>query len=348
MTDDWPTIRGASKPQSKWFGGACVARGKPPRTRFLGSMWGGSLGGHTVDEDFSEPLGVMKGPLWGDIALGQLGRTAAERADDRARARAAHVDAALADLGVRPRRQRIGFRCRASAEAAAWVRRHSRCSREARRTRSPDGALSRECATAPPAGPSSAVALKCGQSSIAAKAGSARRGDQSTSTPSKERRERNCAAAATSPFARKISDASAATSAASSLRPDRVKTSARYERPKLPRRKWRILEPVEVARVSKAFTDEQAKTVFLTLVLTGIRRSELQALRWRDVDLVENVLKIRDSKSEDGIRSIALSTTLAEELWQHRRRSRRGRPQPARGCATCGEVASDARTSPRS
>ncbi len=71
----------------------------------------------------------------------------------------------------------------------------------------------------------------------------------------------------------------------------------------------------------KAFTDEQAKTVFLTLVLTGMRRSELQALRWSDVDLVDNVIKIRDSKSEDGIRSIALSTTLAEELWQHRRRS---------------------------
>jgi integrase len=76
--------------------------------------------------------------------------------------------------------------------------------------------------------------------------------------------------------------------------------AAGAERPKLPRRQWRILEPVEVARVSKAFTDEQAKTVFLTLVLTGIRRSELQALRWRDVDLVENVIKIRDSKSEDG------------------------------------------------
>jgi integrase len=56
-------------------------------------------------------------------------------------------------------------------------------------------------------------------------------------------------------------------------------------------------------------------------VLTGVRRSELQALRWRDIDLVGNVLRVRDSKSEDGVRSIALSSTLAEELWQHRRRS---------------------------
>jgi integrase len=97
--------------------------------------------------------------------------------------------------------------------------------------------------------------------------------------------------------------------------------AAGAERPKLPRRQWRILEPVEVARVAKAFTDEQARVVFLTLVLTGVRRSELQALRWRDVDLIEGVLRVRDSKTEDGIRSIALSKTLAEELWQHRRRS---------------------------
>lgn len=95
--------------------------------------------------------------------------------------------------------------------------------------------------------------------------------------------------------------------------------AAGAETPKLPRRGWRILEPVEVARVLKAFTDEQARTAFLTLVLTGVRRHELQALRWRDVDLVEDVLRIRDSKSESGIRSIAITPKLAEALWQHRR-----------------------------
>jgi integrase len=36
------------------------------------------------------------------------------------------------------------------------------------------------------------------------------------------------------------------------------------ERPKLPPFRPQILEPVEVARVAKAFTDEQARTVFLT------------------------------------------------------------------------------------
>jgi integrase len=93
------------------------------------------------------------------------------------------------------------------------------------------------------------------------------------------------------------------------------------EHPKLGRRKWRILEPVEVARVLKAFTDEQARTIFLTLVLTGIRRHELQELRWRDIALAEGVLRVRDSKTEEGIRAIALSPALSEALWQHRRGS---------------------------
>ena len=93
------------------------------------------------------------------------------------------------------------------------------------------------------------------------------------------------------------------------------------ERPKIPRNRWRILEPVEVARVAKSFADSQARTAFLVLVLTGVRRSELQALRWRDVDLIEGVLRVRDSKTEEGRRAIALPASLAEELWQHRRRT---------------------------
>jgi len=66
--------------------------------------------------------------------------------------------------------------------------------------------------------------------------------------------------------------------------------------------------------VAKAFEDDQARAVFLTLILTGVRRSELQALRWRDVDLLEGVLRVRRSKSEAGERSIALSPMLREVL----------------------------------
>ena len=38
--------------------------------------------------------------------------------------------------------------------------------------------------------------------------------------------------------------------------------AAAAERPKLPRREWRILQPAEVGRVARAFTDDQARTVF--------------------------------------------------------------------------------------
>jgi integrase len=56
------------------------------------------------------------------------------------------------------------------------------------------------------------------------------------------------------------------------------------ERPKIGPRRWRILEPVEIRSVASKFGDEQARSIFLTLVLTGLRRFELQALRWRDVE----------------------------------------------------------------
>ena len=73
--------------------------------------------------------------------------------------------------------------------------------------------------------------------------------------------------------------------------------------------------------LARSFEHEQDRVVFLTFVLTGLRRSELQALRWWDVDLIENRLRVVDSKTETGERSIALSPSLAEALWQHRRTS---------------------------
>lgn len=59
------------------------------------------------------------------------------------------------------------------------------------------------------------------------------------------------------------------------------------ERPRVQRRKRRILQPDEVGRVLAAFSDDRARRVFLTLTLTGLRRFELQGLRWRDVSFTE-------------------------------------------------------------
>jgi integrase len=93
------------------------------------------------------------------------------------------------------------------------------------------------------------------------------------------------------------------------------------ERPKTRRKRWRILQPAEVARVLKAFTDEQARTMFLVLMLTGVQRFELRQLRWRDVSLVENVLRVAESKTDEGERTIALSPMLADALADHYRRT---------------------------
>jgi integrase len=126
--------------------------------------------------------------------------------------------------------------------------------------------------------------------------------------------------------------------------------AAGAERPKVIPKRWRILQPAEVARVAKAFTDDQAKAVFLTLILTGLRRHELQALRWRDVDLLEGVLRVRESKTEAGERSIAISPMLRDVLSErYRATSFRGDEElvfchPKRGTTYQAEGFSEALT----
>jgi integrase len=93
--------------------------------------------------------------------------------------------------------------------------------------------------------------------------------------------------------------------------------AAGVERPRVPRNRWRILEPREVPAVAKAFTDERARRVFLTLTLTGLRRSELTSLRWRHLDMLEGTLRVEESKSEEGERLVALPPTLARALADH-------------------------------
>jgi integrase len=95
--------------------------------------------------------------------------------------------------------------------------------------------------------------------------------------------------------------------------------TAGVRHPKAAQRKGNALRPEEMQALARAFDDDQDRLVFLTLVLTGLRRAELQALRWADVDLVENRLRVADSKTETGERSVALAPSLAEQLWQRRR-----------------------------
>jgi integrase len=116
---------------------------------------------------------------------------------------------------------------------------------------------------------------------------------------------------------------------------------ASVDRPREPRRRWRILSPVEVGRVERAFAElaagaegeerawtEQARVVFLLVVSAGLRRGEVLGLRWGHVSLADPAgaaLPVRETyvrgapdtpKSEKSERTIALGR-LGEELAQH-------------------------------
>ncbi len=75
---------------------------------------------------------------------------------------------------------------------------------------------------------------------------------------------------------------------------------ADVDRPREPRRRWRILSPFEIGRVDRAFRElaeaaeeaeqrwiEQARVVFLLVLGAGLRRGEILGLRWRAVDLAD-------------------------------------------------------------
>lgn len=128
-----------------------------------------------------------------------------------------------------------------------------------------------------------------------------------------------------------------------SLRPGSNPVSL-VERPKEPRRRWTILTPAEITRISKAFEElaekaegeerewiAQARVVFLVVISCGLRRGELLGLRWGNVDLVDMVIRVEEAivrgrretpKSEAGERTIALAQVIAGELFEHRGRSR--------------------------
>ena len=55
-----------------------------------------------------------------------------------------------------------------------------------------------------------------------------------------------------------------------------------------------------------------------TLVYGGLRISELLALEWRDVDLAGGRLRVRRSKTDAGVREVALLPVLRDELATHK------------------------------
>lgn len=86
-----------------------------------------------------------------------------------------------------------------------------------------------------------------------------------------------------------------------------------------PRRVW--LELDEVRSLLKAASRHRA--LIATLILAGLRVSELCELRWRAVDLAQGKLTVEESKTDAGTgRKVELTPMLLDELKLHRAAAR--------------------------
>jgi len=99
-------------------------------------------------------------------------------------------------------------------------------------------------------------------------------------------------------------------------------------------RRERIASPEEAAALLAALTVEE-RALWATALYAGLRRGELRALRWSDVDLAGRRVRVERSwddcdgerdgpKSDAGRRSVPILALLAPDLVEHGLRTRRG------------------------
>lgn len=107
--------------------------------------------------------------------------------------------------------------------------------------------------------------------------------------------------------------------------------AALVQKPRVEREEMDIFNPEEV-RLFLQHVRAKHYALFLTAVLTGLRRGELLALKWGDIDWRSSQIFVRRSlyrgtfvspKTNYSCRRVVISTTLREALEQHRLIARR-------------------------
>ena len=83
-----------------------------------------------------------------------------------------------------------------------------------------------------------------------------------------------------------------------------------------------VFSPEEVMALVRAAADEQDAAIFLTAAFSGLRRGELLALRWRDVDFSGSLIRVRASYAagqvttpkSGKVRSVPMAPDVAKAL----------------------------------
>lgn len=61
-----------------------------------------------------------------------------------------------------------------------------------------------------------------------------------------------------------------------------------------------VYSPAEVLALARAAASEQDAAIYLVAALAGLRRSEIRALRWRDIDFVKLTIFVRGGYTDEG------------------------------------------------
>jgi integrase len=106
-----------------------------------------------------------------------------------------------------------------------------------------------------------------------------------------------------------------------------VNPTTQLRLPALPKSKRRIAAPDRAATLLDALPDQE-RALWATAFYAGLRMGELRALRWRDVDFDDGLIRVgagwddyegeQDTKTDAGVRTVPLVGRLRSELARHK------------------------------